>query len=370
MGANKEIAGRETSRNRIYRVIYERGGVSRQTIADTLHMSLPTVVTYLNELMEEGLVKETGVFASTGGRRPTVYEINADSRMAVGMEVTADYAEAVLVNLQGKVYAKEKVELSFSYTKEYARELNSLLGRVKKKVKKHAFLGVGIALPAILTPDGKRMLHAETLGVENVETDLLKSEMEEKVFFFHDSAAAGLAEGYAHPVTDRLAYLYLSDTVGGAILNGRDLIFGRHGQSAEFGHIILHPGGKRCYCGRKGCADTCLSAKILAEGMEGGLSEFFQRLNQGEEKARERFLRYRRELALLISNIRVTLDCDLILGGDVGGFLEPYLEEIKEEIRTLDGGVMPVDYLKPCAYPEDAAARGGAFLMIQEFIRL
>ena len=92
MGANKEVAGRETSRKRIYRVIYENRGVSRQKIADTLRMSLPTVVTYLNELMEEGLVRETGTFASTGGRRAVSYEIAEDSRPAVGMEVTADYA--------------------------------------------------------------------------------------------------------------------------------------------------------------------------------------------------------------------------------------------------------------------------------------
>lgn len=369
MGANKEVAGRQTSRNRIYRVIYENRGVSRQTIADTLRMSLPTVVTYLNELMEEGLVTETGVFASTGGRRAVSYEISEDSRMAVGMEVTADYAKAVLMNLRGRVLAREKVEVPFSYTKEYARILSDLLGRVKKKAKKKTFLGVGIALPAILSADGTRMLHAETLGVEDVETDLLRSEMEDRVLFFHDSAAAGLAEGYACPPAAHLAYLYLSDTVGGAILNHRELVFGRHGQSAEFGHMILHPGGKRCYCGRRGCADTCLSAKHMTKGMAGGLSGFFERLERREDAAVEVFASYRRDLALLISNIRVTLDCDLILGGDVGGFLEPYMGEIKEEIQRIDGGIMPVDYLRPCAYPEDAAAKGGAFLMIQEFVR-
>lgn len=369
MGANKEVAGRETSRNRIYRVIYENRGVSRQKIADTLRMSLPTVVTYLNELMEEGLVRETGTFASTGGRRAVSYEIDEDSRTAVGMEVTADYAKAVLVNLRGRVYAREKVELPFSYTKSYAGTLNELLKRVKQKAAGDTFLGVGIALPAILNADGTRILHAETLGVEDVETDLLKSEMEDAVFFFHDSAAAGLAEGYARPVTDHLAYLYLSDTVGGAILDERELVFGRHGQSAEFGHMILHPGGKKCYCGRRGCADTCLSAKILAKGVPGGLAGFFSQLEQGDADAGERFAAYRRDLALLISNIRVTLDCDLILGGDVGGFLKPYMDEIKEELQKLDGGIMPVDYLKACMYPEDAAAKGGAFLMIQEFVK-
>ncbi len=369
MGANKEMAGRQTSRNRIYRVIYENKGVSRQTIADTLHMSLPTVVTYLNELKEEGLVRETGVFASTGGRRAVSYEIDEDSRMAVGMEVTADYAKAVLVNLRGNVLAKEKVEHPFSYTKEYAGLLHSLLKRIKKRVDQEKYLGVGIALPAILSPDGKQILHAETLGIENVETDLLKSEMHEPVLFFHDSAAAGLAEGYARPVTDHLAYLYLSDTVGGAILDGRELVFGRHGQSAEFGHMILHPGGKRCYCGRNGCADTCLSAKRLAQGEADGLAGFFRQLERGEIEAKSRFQSYCRELALLISNIRVTLDCDLILGGDVGGFLPPYMEEVKEEIRRLDGGIMPLDYLKTCVYGEDAAARGGAFLLIQEFVK-
>lgn len=102
--------------------------------------------------------------------------------------------------------------------------------------------------------------------------------------------------------------------------------------------MILHPGGKKCYCGRRGCADTCLSAKILAKGVPGGLAGFFSQLEQGDADAGERFAAYRRDLALLISNIRVTLDCDLILGGDVGGFLKPYMDETKRNSKSWTAG--------------------------------
>ncbi len=368
MAANRDTAGRENSKNRIYRAIYEGRGISRQQMAQQLGMSLPTVGTHLGELMDEGLVQETGVLASTGGRRAAVYEIEEDSRLAVGVEVTADYAKAVLINLRGRVYEREKVAIPFSYTEDYAERLGQLWERIRSKVPRGKFLGTGIALPAILSLDGKQILHAETLGTEGVPTEFLRKKMEGEVLFFHDSAAAGLAEGYAHPAADHLAYLYLSDTVGGAILNNRELVFGLHGQSAEFGHMILHADGRPCYCGRRGCADAYLSAKRLAETSESDVSEFFKRLGRGEKREEAAWKTYRKDLALLISNIRVTLDCNLILGGDVGGFLGERLPEIREEIQKLDGGVMPIDYLKPCAYPEDAAAKGGAFLMIQEFV--
>lgn len=48
-------------------------------------------------------------------------------------------------------------------------------------------------------------------------------------------------------------YLSLNESVGGAImLNGR-LWMGETFQAGELGHMILIPGGRRCYCGKQGC---------------------------------------------------------------------------------------------------------------------
>lgn len=46
------------------------------------------------------------------------------------------------------------------------------------------------------------------------------------------------------------------------MLNGR-LWTGDTFQAGELGHMILIPGGRRCYCGKQGCADAYLSPRAL-----------------------------------------------------------------------------------------------------------
>lgn len=45
------------------------------------------------------------------------------------------------------------------------------------------------------------------------------------------------------------------------MLNGR-LWTGDTFQAGELGHMILIPGGRRCYCGKQGCADAYLSPEL------------------------------------------------------------------------------------------------------------
>lgn len=368
------VRGKENNRNRIYQAIYERDGVSRQEIADALSMSLPTVALYLNSLLEEGLVEEKGVFASTGGRRAVSYRIVPESRYAVGVEITALDMTAVLVDLYGKQLSRRRVKLPFQYTERYARRLGRLVEELLKgkpsdgPEKRSRLLGIGVTLPAILDAEGKMILHAETLGVQGVSAELLGRYLPGRVCFFHDSSAAGLAEAFALGEEGRRAYLYLSNTVGGALLEGRSLVSGEHGQSAEFGHMILHPGGRKCYCGRRGCADIYVSARRLSDISGGELKAFFDGLEEGNALYRDAWEEYLDNLSLLISNIRVSFDCRLILGGYMGGYLAGRQEELKSRLGELDGHVMPLDYLQACHYEKDAAAEGGAFLFISRFI--
>ena len=61
---------RRQTRSNIYRCLYEaRGFCSRQSLARELGLSLPTVYQNLSELMNAGLVRDTGELQSTGGRR-------------------------------------------------------------------------------------------------------------------------------------------------------------------------------------------------------------------------------------------------------------------------------------------------------------
>lgn len=93
------------------------------------------------------------------------------------------------------------------------------------------------------------------MGLERFEKALPCSAV-----FENDANCACFAERDA----GRKNYVYfsLNESVGGAVmLNGR-LWMGETFQAGELGHMILIPGGRRCYCGKQGCADAYLSPRL------------------------------------------------------------------------------------------------------------
>jgi glucokinase len=61
--------------------------------------------------------------------------------------------------------------------------------------------------------------------------------------------------GAARGLTDVLG-VWFGTGVGGALVLGGELRSGPHGASGEVGHVCVHPGGRRCGCGRRGCLEA------------------------------------------------------------------------------------------------------------------
>ena len=78
-----DIAAREglSARSRIYRFLYDsKEFCSKQVLAASCGVSMPTLYQNLNELVEEGLVRYTGEAQFTGGRRAQGLDIVPELR--------------------------------------------------------------------------------------------------------------------------------------------------------------------------------------------------------------------------------------------------------------------------------------------------
>ena len=87
-----------------------------------------------------------------------------------------------------------------------------------------------------------------------------------------------------------------------------------------------------------------------------------------DEKVLVNWERYLNYMASTVNNVRSLLDCDIILGGYVGAYLEPYLEEIRR--RTLAISTFDTDggFIKLCSYKNESIAAGAALHYISQFI--
>ena len=367
------MAGRNEKKNitksKIVNYIINNKITSKAELAQNLSLSMPTVLSNVNELIERNMVIEIGEYESTGGRKAKRIGINPAYKYAVGVVITANHLGIVLLNMQYEIEKTVRMRLKFStetsYCLEVAEQVENFLKDVEDREK---ILGIGISIPGIIDQENRLVMKSHTLQVDNFSLSFLEQAFSYPVYFANDANAAMMAEDL-HEYQDAV-YLSLNNTLGGAFsINGK-LVTGQNQKAGEFGHIILVPGGKKCYCGKAGCADAyCAASALTDEEQEMTLEQFMKKVEQKNTKAVEKWNQYLDNLAILISNLRTAYDTDIILGGEVGGYLSEYMIPLGEKVMAYNGFEHDVRYLKNCSYKREASAVGAAKHFLSEYIQ-
>ncbi|MDR1872082.1 MAG: ROK family transcriptional regulator [Deltaproteobacteria bacterium] len=360
------------NRINLYRAILKEETVSRGELASRLGLSLPTVAQNVKDLFDQGLIQETGTLASTGGRKAGGLAPLANARLAAGADITRNHLSLALVNLKGEVLAWNRRQLKFANTPEYYAQAGAMVEGflAENQVETERLLGLGVSLPGIVSEDGSALLYSHMLNLDgplDIRLPLTKREVKQKLF--NDATAACLAELWLSTQSQESFFFFsLSNSVGGClVIYGR--IFPGHNQRAgETGHIIIDPHGPVCYCGVQGHYDSFGSALNLSTPAGGRLESFFEGLKDGNPEFTAIFEKYLESLAWIVVSLRALLDCDIVLGGYVGGFLGPYLEEIKRRVLALDTFKDESDYLRLSRHKMEGAAVGVALNYIDNFI--
>lgn len=342
--------------------------VSQMELTQRLALSWPTILQNVKELTELGLVQEDGMYASTGGRKAKAYAPVRDARVAVGMHLTADRVSVVLTDLSGNLLRQAAGALRFSQEDVYFQYLGGLLQRfVEASGAAERVLGVGIALPGVVDEERGLLRASRVLDRQTVPLGRFTQRISWPCRFLSAAHAAGLAE--SRGMEGDLVYLSLDDTVSGAILRDGRLYRGGRLRAGEFGHTTLVPGGRRCWCGKKGCLDAYCSAKVLSDQAGGSLSAFFEELRSGDSGKREVWREYLECLAAAVNNLHVCFDCDVMAGGRVGACLEEFGELLRALLAERNPFEQDASYLKYSRRPPEAAAVGAALTQVEEFLQ-
>ena len=360
---------KQKNRNNIFRFIYQEKKISKQEIARGLGLSMPTITQNLTELYNRGLIYTDGTFESTGGRKAKAIHCNMNAKHAIGIDITKNHISGVLVNLSGELVYSLRLRLRFEPSEAYYRKLSALVDHVIEsgKVSPETVLGVGVSIPAIIAKDNRTITYAPIVDVTTIYEDL-KNYLTYPYAIFNDSKAGGYAELWHTRDVENMVYLSLSNSVGGAVLMNSDIFYGDQCHSGEFGHMTLEIDGRPCYCGKKGCVDAYCNAQNLSNHTDGDLKRFFELLEAGDEVCLAEWEKYVYYLAVAVNNLHNILDCDVILGGYVGGFMEKHVDGLRRLVAERSTFRTDGSFIKTCFFKYESSAVGAALYFIDEFI--
>ena len=346
--------------------------LSKQDIAAQLGLSLPTVSKNISILEAQSLICSGESKKSTGGRNSCLYRLNANLHVAVGVNITKHHISAVVINLRGEIVSRLRIRHLFSRDDAYYQKIGEIVRTVvdQAAVASEQILGVALVMPALISKDGQSTYYN---GVLHQDPVIHCSEFAKYIpwpsRFTHDGKAAAYAESwFNHDVTD-FFYLMISDSIiGTPLLAGRPYV-GQQGRSGEIGHVRMKKNGHRCYCGKRGCMETYCSTKVLSQITDGNLAAFFEKLQNNDPEAVSLWDKYIRDLVVAINDVRMLFDCSIVIGGYLGEFIDPYMDQLYALAEKEDPFCNQIDYISVCKHKTEASATGGALMYLDEFVQ-
>jgi len=260
-GSNLETI-KVNNRSLVLRVLNTLGQVTRVELSKITGLTKTSITNITTELLESGIIYETGIVDSSAGRKPKLLKIVEDAAYSIGIYISRDFVYTNIVNLKGRII--NECTHKFDFTENENMFLSIICSNIQKvletsQVKSEKILGVGIASIGpldivngiILDPPNFRGLKS----IPVVKT--VKERFNLKAFLDNDMNAAAIAEklfGSARSISN---FIYIGVTNGlgaGIVING-NLFRGSNGFAGEIGHTTINFSGERCACGNSGCLE-------------------------------------------------------------------------------------------------------------------
>lgn len=276
-------------KKKILYLLYKYGCLPGQDINNKIGVSLPTVISLLNELIESGYVEVCGTGLSQGGRKPVLYGLIQGSMYVVACEIERYRAKLIIYNTHNQavspvVYIDTHIDDNQLTDKIYdsARKLI-----VEHGIDENRIHGIGITMPGLI--DEKEGIN---YTIKNEKYRNVKQRLEQKfnglVYVNNDARMQAYGEycfGAAQGHTNAIVVTWSWGVGLGIILNGK-LYNGSSGFAGELSHIQLVEDGDLCICGKRGCLETVTSAYVIVKEAVKGIKE--NRVSQLTERFKER----------------------------------------------------------------------------------
>ncbi|MFE3068611.1 ROK family protein [Streptomyces sp. NPDC059247] len=370
----------------VLRTVHDAGETTRAAVAARVGLTRPAVSSLVEQLLDLGLLVESGkTFSGQAGRPGTVLKPADTGPAGLGVEISVDHVTVRVVDLTGadRVRRTECLDNRAADAPEVlARAARLAAEALDTAAERHlAPAGAGLALPGLVS--GGTVRQAPHLGWYDVPVERLFGEAltalrpaAEGLALTSDNGAnmAALAELWSGGPGALRTFLHLTGEigVGGAIVVHGELLRGAHGFAGEIGHLAVDAAGPRCRCGSRGCLERYAGqAALLAATGAHGVQDLTDRARAGDGRTLAALADAGRMLGRALSGAVNLLDPEAVVLGGIYPQLMPWLvPALTEELssRVVSGLWTPESGRLRPASPATDASRGAAFLVLHDVL--
>ena len=245
--------------------------ISRAQIAKETNLTPPTVSSNVKELIEQGIVKESVLGESQGGRKPTMLLINNEEFYMIGVDAGPNSIDCILTDLSGKICKRSSEILTKPITEhEFLTLLKKCIHSCLADSTSYdsKIIGIGVAMHGVVDIASGISLYAPILSLTNMSIkEELEMEFELEVKVENDARAMALGESWFgnHGELSSMLVMNIGLGVGAGLVIEGDLYHGAQNIAGEVGHMTIDLHGQVCECGNRGCLQTFITGPAIAE---------------------------------------------------------------------------------------------------------
>ena len=344
-------------RSKILDKIYAKGPISRIDISKETGITPATVSEITGNMISENLIHEIGEVIpqqSKSGRKKILLGISPSHSFYIGTELSLKYISFCLADNVGKIFVEKIIQLNGAdlvntltetfYVNELQKFINSCHDYRPK--------GIAIALPGHFDEKTKSIISNNEIW-KNFNFKYLLDKIDLPILFENNVKCMTLAErlfGFNENDNNFIFFhvsrgMFCSYMYNGKLYAKDNFIVG------EIGHIVVHPDGELCECGKRGCLQTYGSealiikkSQILFDNSENTylkqlvtdknkmtIETVLNAYSLGDEGVINILHSAIKYLAITINNLSLMIDCNkIIVHGEL--FNEPLLSNLLKEL--------------------------------------
>ncbi|MGM1023243.1 MAG: ROK family protein [Bacillota bacterium] len=325
--------------------------LSRAQLSSQTGLNKATVSNLVAELITDGLIYETGLGESSGGRKPLMLLFNSRAGFVFGVEVSVYYIKGALTDLAGTIETELTLPLAQHDPAFVMEQIQRLVQELMQTVppSPHGIVGIGLGVPGMVDETGT-VLFAPNLGWEEVPLrQQLEAELGLPVVVDNEANVGAQGELYYGMDSDHrqlvrdLVYISAGSGIGAGIMIDGKPYQGAWGYAGETGHMSIDWNGRLCSCGSRGCWELYASEKAYTASTfklpAHSTADLLPFARQGDANTLSIFRDIGQYLGVGITNIVNSLNPGMLIIGGPLAEARPWLEQSMREV--IDERALP-----------------------------